>query len=100
MRWLSLAALLLAASGCLESEAPDGLLNCSTVPGRLCPHSYYCAPDRTCWRVGHVFKPSRDFAFPIFEPPPPDDLSVPIDNGDMAIAVDLGASVDLRRAGD
>jgi hypothetical protein len=103
MRWLSLAALLLCAIGCLESDAPDGTLTCSTVPGRLCPQNYYCAPDHTCWHNGDPFKMAPDFAFPFFNPGPPDDLSVPIDNGDMAIPIfggDMAVVVDMSQPGD
>jgi hypothetical protein len=99
MRWLSLAALLFAASSCLESEAPDGSLTCSNIPGRLCPSGYYCAPDRTCWRNGHLPKVLPDMARP-FRFPPPDDLSVPVDNGDMSIPLDLAQPRDLTTFGD
>lgn len=82
MRWLVLAAFVVA--GCLQAEAPDGLLTCSDVPGRLCPENYYCAPDKTCWHNGHAyFVP--DMASRRLPPFPRFDFSLPVDNGDMAI---------------
>jgi hypothetical protein len=44
-----------AVGGCLEVDAVDGSLICSTVPNRACPKNYYCAPNNTCWREGHPF---------------------------------------------
>jgi hypothetical protein len=47
--------VLFLGSGCLQVQTPDGALVCSMVPGRACPHGYYCAPDNTCWHDGHPF---------------------------------------------
>ena len=95
MRWLALAALVVAAgsiaaagvSGCLAAEAPDGLLTCSDVPGRLCPQDYYCAPDKTCWHNGHEFHPPPDMTrfFPQFN----FDFAQPLPSGDMAMPIDM-----------
>lgn len=52
---LLLLSLSFAVAGCLEVDAVDGSLICSTVPGRACPKNYYCAPNNTCWREGHPF---------------------------------------------
>jgi hypothetical protein len=90
MRWLSFAALLLA--GCFQAEAPDGVLTCSNVPGRLCPENYYCAPDQTCWQNGHPYKVDLsslplgpDFALPDWSPP---DFST----ADLSTVPDLSSS--------
>ncbi len=54
--WLiaaAMAAAVAAGGGCLEVDAPDGLLQCSPVPGRACPEGYYCEQgSMTCWRLG------------------------------------------------
>jgi len=77
MRAFALLALLFVVSGCLEVDSIDGTLVCSTVPGRECPHGFYCLqPNNACWRQGHVpadMARSYDLADAA-----PDDLSVPV----------------------
>jgi hypothetical protein len=82
-----LALFWLVLPGCLDVDAADGTLICSTVTGRECPRGWYCLePNHTCWRNGHG---PRDMAHP---PPVHDlatgarDLSVPVEPLDLAPA--------------
>jgi hypothetical protein len=70
----AVALLLISAfavGGCLEVDALDGTLVCSTVPDRACPKNYYCAPNNTCWHDGHPFPDmgvGPDLSVPPFHP--------------------------------
>jgi hypothetical protein len=71
MRLLALVAFSFIVGGCLDVDAIDGSLVCSTVPDRKCPMGFYCAPNNTCWRNGHGFYDMSiggDLASPPFRP--------------------------------
>ena len=52
------------------TDAPDGLLFCSGIPGRECPMGYYCEPlSNSCWRNGDV--PDLSLSNEDFGPPVP-----------------------------
>jgi hypothetical protein len=53
VRVLAGVVVSLAVSGCLDGAPPDGAARCAATPPD-CPNGYYCAPDSTCWRTGHV----------------------------------------------
>ncbi len=81
MRVWALAVALLAvgtAGGCIGVDSPDGVLVCSTVPGRQCPHGFYCAPDNTCWRDGDPFTGDLSAPFMPGPPPPQDQLDMSV----------------------
>jgi hypothetical protein len=49
----ALASAALASGGCLQADAGDGLILCSTIKGRECPMGYYCEPmSNSCWHNG------------------------------------------------
>ena len=68
MRLLLLAVFSLFVVGCLEVDAIDGSLFCSTNPDRRCPMGYYCAPNNTCWKNGHPFPGFKDMSVMPFQP--------------------------------
>jgi hypothetical protein len=67
---LAVALVVAAQGGCLQNEAHDGVLTCSTVPGRACPMGYYCeTSSNTCWHDGDLpdmAMPTYDFTLPPF----------------------------------
>jgi len=92
MRLFAVALFVLAFSGCLDIDSPDGALKCSDVPKRACPEGFYClATSNTCWRYGHF---PEDMAEPgQFNPGgPPEDMSIPVED-DMTLD-DAGATID------
>lgn len=87
MRAFALAALLLAAGGCLDIDTPDGTLTCNTESPRQCPHHFYCAWNNRCYRDGHPAPPPMDMSVRDAA----DDLSSP----DLSMPADLHAPDDL-----
>jgi hypothetical protein len=71
---LSIFASLFVA-GCLDADVDNGILVCSSVPGRACPHGYYCAYNNFCYHDGKgpgTTPPPdmtfvRDLSFPVVE---------------------------------
>jgi hypothetical protein len=85
---LGIFALVVTATvGCLEIDAANGTLVCSTVADRRCPRGYYCAPNNTCWHDGDTFPPDLshpvDFAWAGWDfSAPPYDFTRPDPAGD------------------
>jgi hypothetical protein len=98
---LAAIALLVAAGGCFDTVNSIVPLVCSGVPGRECPHNYYCGADGYCYHDGvnpDFLQPLdmtllEDLSYPVF---PPDlampDLQVPLPATDLATPADLTTS--------
>jgi hypothetical protein len=46
-------AIVVLCAGCYQPLPGDGVVLCSPT-GQACPDDYYCAPDGTCYRNGHM----------------------------------------------